>query len=94
VVELPPAVLPAGLDGLRLDGGKRCPQALLAGGVGIGGELDAACPIALLEALRDELEQPRAGLLGPRGRDRDPDAAQPAQLKALRSRSKKPSSGR
>ena len=52
------------------------PEPLLAGRVGVRGELDALGPVDLLEALREELEHGRARLLGALGADLDRDSAQ------------------
>jgi len=93
-VEVAPAVLPARLHILPLGSAEGPTHAHLAVGVGVRRQLDPAPGLALLEALREELEQLRPRLLGALRRDGDADPAQGAQLNALRSRSKKPSSGR
>ena len=93
-VEGAPAVLPAVLDVGRPRSAEERPEPLLAGGVGVGGELDAVRAVDLLEALREELEHGRASLLGARVADLDRDSAQAAQRNALFSFSKKPSSCR
>ena len=62
--------------------------------VGVRGELDAAVVLDLLEALREELEQSRARLLGLRRRRPSTETRRQAQRNALFSLSKKPSSSR
>jgi hypothetical protein len=61
------------------------------GRLGVGGELDLVAALGLLEAVRRELEEPRAGFLGLCEGDADGGAD---QRNALLSFSKKPSSGR
>ena len=89
-VELAPAILPARLD-LVPTRVREAPRARARRGVAVGGELELAGTLDLLEALRRELEEPRTQLLGrSSGRaDRGAD-----QRNALFSFSKKPSSGR
>ena len=55
-VERAPPVLPARLDVGGARAAEERPDALLAGGVRVGGELDAVRPVDLLEALGEELE--------------------------------------
>ena len=55
---------------------ERLPDPLLAGGIGVGGELQPALPFDLLEALREELDHHRTRLLGPSVGDGHRDAAQ------------------
>ena len=93
-VEGAPPVLPAALDVGGSPAAEERPHALLAGGVGVGGELDAALAVDLLEALGEELEHRRARLLGALVADLDRDAAKRAQRNALFSFSKKLSSCR
>jgi hypothetical protein len=93
-VERAPAVLPAVLDVGAATVAEERPQALLARGVRVGGELDALRLLDLLEALGKELEHGRARLLDAVAADFDRDAAQRAQRNALFSFSKKLSSVR
>ena len=73
---------------------KTCIRPLLAAGVGVGGELDRAVVVDLLEAGGEELDHQRARLLGPPERHGHGDAPQLCQRNALFSLSKKPSSWR
>ena len=90
-VEGPPAVLPALLDIGRPGAAERRPEPFLPVIVRVRRQLDAVGTVALLEALREELEHDRAGLLGSGRRDRHGDAPQ-RQRNALFSLSKNPSS--
>src|SRR5205814_7519976 len=58
-VEVPPPLLPAGVDGVGLGGAERSPEALLPTRVGIGDELDAVREVTLLEAFGEELQHQR-----------------------------------
>src|SRR5205823_1371803 len=93
-VEAAPAVFPARLDIGTFAGAEEVPQALLARGVGVRGELDAARPFDLLEALGEELDHGRARVLGTVVPDLNGDAPETAQRNALFSFSKKLSSWR
>ena len=93
-VERAPAVLPARLDVVAAGAAEEVPEALLPARVRVGGELDALRAVDLLEALGEELEHRRAGLLEPLEADLDGHSAQAAQRNALFSFSKKPSSWR
>ena len=87
VVELAPAVLPAVLDLDDGGSGKLGENAL--GGLAVGGELDAAARLGLLEPLGSELDEARSELLGFVGGRGDGGAD---QWKARFSFSKKPGS--
>jgi hypothetical protein len=89
-VKLAPALFPPRFDCARGDLGELATKAFLTGSVRIDGEL----VLALLEALRMEVEQPRPRLFQQFRRDRDRDPTELAQRKALLSLSKNPSSGR
>ncbi len=89
-----PAVLPAVLDVGGVAHPEDVPEALLARRVGVGHQLDAAPLLDLLEALGEELDHHRAGLLGAVAADLHRDAPEPAQRNALFSFSKKLSSWR
>src|SRR5207253_9774756 len=82
-VALAPAVLPALLDALADRAAERLPEALLAGAVGVRGELDVAGVVALLEPLGEELEHHGACLLRPARWDAHRHASQAAQRNAL-----------
>ena len=88
-VELAPAVLPAGFDLDRVARRESAEDTLA--GIPVGGQLELAGMLDLLEAFRGELEEPRAKLLGRLRRDSDRGAD---QRNALFSFSKKPSSAR
>ena len=62
-VERAPAVLPARLDVGRRSHAENRPDTLLAGAVGVRGQLDRAVALDLLEAAREELDERRARLL-------------------------------
>ena len=70
------------------------PDAFLTGRVRIRGELDSRRALDLLEALREERDHRRAGLLCAIVADLHRDPAKPGQRNALRSFSKKLSSCR
>src|ERR1041385_791449 len=91
-MEAAPTVLPAGLDVSTFAGAEEVPEALLAGGVRVRGELDPARPLDLLEPLGEELDHRRARLFGTVVPDLDGDAPEAAQRNALFSFSKKLSS--
>ena len=99
-MELPPAILPVVLDVGGRGAAERLPDPFLAGGIGVGGELQSALAFDLLEALREELDHHGARLLGPSVGDGHRDAAQERhaspdiQRMAFLSFSKKPSSRR
>ena len=93
-MEGPPAVRPVGGHVRLLGGTERARDPRADDPVGVGRELQLAAALAFLEALRDELEHPCAGLLRAFERNGHRDAAETAQRKALFSLSKKPSSGR
>jgi hypothetical protein len=85
VVELAPAVLPPFLD--RGDEGVREGREHAVGGGAVGGELDPAERLGLLEPLGGELDEAGAELLGPVRENGDGSAD---QVKMFRSFSKKP----
>src|SRR5262249_13548279 len=89
-----PAILPPVLHVTAAHSGEERPQPLLAGRVGVGGELDAAFLVDLLEAFREQLEHGRARLLEATRCDFDRDSAERAQRNALFSFSKNDSSWR
>ena len=90
-VERAPALFPALLDLGRAGAAERRPEPLLAGRVGVRGELDAARELGLLEPFREELEHDRPCPLG-LGRRHGHRDAQETQRNALFSLSKNPSS--
>ena len=100
LVELPPAVFPVVLDVGRGGASERLPDPLLAGGIGVGGELESTLAVDLLEAFRKELDHHGTRLLGASVGDGHRDAAQERhadpgiQRMAFLSFSKKPSSRR
>ena len=69
VVKLAPALLPVLGDLTHRDIGEVRAHAALARCVGVGGQLDRAVELALLDALREQLEHDRPALLGPREGD-------------------------
>jgi hypothetical protein len=87
-MELAPAILPPRLD--LVDARLREGGTDALGRLAVGGELDRVCVFCVLEALRCELEEARPQCLGRLARRRDRGAD---QRNALRSLSKKPSSG-
>ena len=91
-MEIAPALLPAGVDGVCPDRAERSPETLLPTRVGVGHELDAVREVTLLEAFREELEHQRPRALRTLWRDDRRDAAQRGQRNALFSFSKNPSS--
>jgi hypothetical protein len=94
-VEAPPAVLPAGLHRPTADVRELGTKVVLAHVVRVRRQLDSVGRRCLLEALREQLEQPRSYFLRPLGGNGDDDAAEGAvQRNALFSFSKKPSSAR
>jgi hypothetical protein len=88
-MELAPAVLPS--FGHLGDRGVREGRDDALGGEAVGGQLNRACILAVLEPFRGELDEARAELFGLGGRGRDGGAD---QRKALLSFSKNPWSGR
>jgi hypothetical protein len=75
-VERAPAVFPAGLDRDRRRVRKICANALLAGRVDVGGELELVPAVGLLEPGRREREEARTSNLRLVDRHRDRHAAE------------------
>jgi hypothetical protein len=73
-MERPPAVLPSGLDGLGERLREDRTDLRLARCVRVDGDLRRRAFLALLEAGREALDDPRARNLRVRGRDDDRDA--------------------
>ena len=90
----PPALFPPALDVRALGRAEEVPDLFLAGGVGVGDELDASGMLDLLEPLREELDHGCPRLLGASLQDLDRDPPQATHRNALFSFSKKPSSAR
>jgi hypothetical protein len=90
-MELLPAVLPSGLDGLSQRLRERGADLRLARGVRVDGELRRRTLVALLEAGREARDDPRPCDLGRDGRNEDRDATNLAQRSALFNRPKNPS---
>ena len=94
-MERAPVVLPAQLHRLAAGVTKRSTKPLLANGVRVGRKHDCIGGLGLLEPVREELEQRRAGRFGCLRGYRDGDASElAAQRNALFSFSKNPSSAR
>jgi hypothetical protein len=94
-VEVLPPLLPARLDLRDLDAAEGGGEALFRLGSAVRRELEPVLVLPLLETLREEHEHRRAGLLPPFDWDADgePPKGASVQRNAVRSFSKKPSSG-
>jgi hypothetical protein len=93
-MELLPAVLPSGLDGLGQRLRERGANLCLARGIRVDGELRRRTLVALLEAVREARDGPGPcdlGSDGRNGRNEDRDATNLAQRSALFNRPKNPS---
>ena len=87
-----PLVLPAASDLEVVHRPERPERGGRVGALRVGGELEEASGIPLLEPLGKERDHGRPGLLRPRGRDGHREAPETAQRNAERSFSKKPTS--
>ena len=76
-MERAPALAPVGIDVVDAAGAEHLPHAPSPPGP-VGGELEPAVRVHLLEPFREELEHDGSRLLGPIGADSDRDAAKDA----------------